>query len=137
MSEVMLKLRQLGEEIVATGKVDGHGLEVLRQHLYSGGKIDRQGADFLVELHKRVRHHTPAFERFFYQGIKDHLLADGRISPEGATWVRQMLCTDGKIDDRERKLLHELRGEARQTSQEFEALFNEGMKQPQEQHTSG
>ncbi len=137
MSEALLKLHQLGEKIVATGKIDGDGLEVLRQHLYAGGKVDRQGADFLVELHKRVRHHTPAFERFFYQGIKDHLLADGRIGPEGAAWVRQMLFADGKIDDRERKLLHELRGEARQASPEFEALFDEGMKQPQEQHTSG
>ena len=32
-------------------------------------------ADFLVELHKRVQHLTPAFEHFFYQAIKDHILA--------------------------------------------------------------
>jgi len=105
--------------------------------LYAGGKIDRQEADFLVELHKRVQHMTPAFEHFFYQAIKDHILADGRIDAEDAVWLRQMLFADGKIEDEERKFLHELKGEAKQVSREFEVLFDEGMKQPQERHTCG
>jgi hypothetical protein len=48
-----------------------------------------------------------------------------------------MLFADGKIDDRERKLLHELKGEAGQVCPEFELLFVESMKMPQEQHTCG
>jgi hypothetical protein len=49
-----------------------------------------------------------------------------------------MLFADGKIKDEERKFLHELKGEADdETSPEFEALFKESMKEPQEQHTSG
>jgi uncharacterized membrane protein YebE (DUF533 family) len=51
--------------------------------------------------------------------------------------LRRMLFADGKIDDEERKLLHELKGEAKEVSREFEALFAESMKQPQEQHTCG
>lgn len=133
----MVNLLQIEQDILLNGKVDGHELEVLRQQMYGDGKIDRQRADFLVELHKRVQHMTPAFERFFYQAIKDHILEDGRVGAEEAIWLRRMLFHDGKIKDEERKFLHELKGEAKQVSREFEALFAESMKQPPEQHTSG
>ncbi len=133
----MLDVRKIEHDILANGRVDGPELEVLRRQLYPGGKIDRRGADFLVELHKRVQHRTPAFEQFFYQGIKDHILANGRIDAREAAWLRRMLFADGKIDDEERKFLHELKGEAKQVSREFDVLFEESMKQPQEQHTCG
>ncbi len=42
-----------------------------------------------------------------------------------------------KIDDEEREFLHELRGEAKEVSLEFKALFAESMKQPPEQRTCG
>ncbi len=133
----MPDLRALEEKILADGKVDSPELELLRRQLYADGKIDRQEADFLVELHKRVPRRTPAFEQFFYQAIKDHILADGRINAEEAAWLRQLLFAGGKIDDQERKFLHELKGEAQQVSREFQILFEESMKQPAEQHTSG
>jgi hypothetical protein len=133
----MLDLRPIEHDILARGRVDGHELEVLRRELYAGGKVDRRGADFLVELHKRVQHLTPAFEHFFYQAIKDHILAHGRIDAEEAAWLRRMLFADGKIDDEERKFLHELKGEAKQVSREFEVLFEESMKEPPEQRTCG
>ena len=133
----MLKFRQIEQDILANGKVDSQELEVLRRELYADGKIDRAEADFLVELHKRVQHLTPAFEQFFYQAIKDHILAHGRIDAEEAAWLRRMLFADGKIDDHERKFLHELRGEAEQVSREFEVLFQESMKEPPEQRTCG
>lgn len=134
---VMVDLRQIEHDILASGRVDGQDLDVLRWHLTARGKLDRAGADFLVGLYRRVQHRTPAFTRFFYKSIKSHVLADGGIDAKGAAWLRQVLFADGKIDDEERKLLHELKGEAGQVSPEFEALFNESMKQPQEQHTSG
>lgn len=137
MLEITLELRQIEQVILATGKVDSHELEVLRKQIYAGGKIDRPKADFLVELHKRVQHLTPAFEQFFYQAIKDHILAQGRIDVEEAAWLRRMFFADGKFEDEERKFLHELKGEAQQVSREFEALFAESMKQPPEQHTCG
>jgi hypothetical protein len=131
----MLKLQKIGQDILSTGKVDGPHLEALHRQVYADGNIDRQKADFLVELHKRVEHMTPAFEQFFYQAIKDHILADGRIGVEESAWLRQMLLADGKLKDEERKFLHELKGEAKQVSREFDALFTESMKLPQEQHT--
>jgi hypothetical protein len=133
----MANLRQLEETILANGRVESPELEALRRELYSGGKVGRREADFLVELHKRVQRRTPAFEHFFYQAIKDHILADGRVGAGEATWLRQMLFADGKIGDAERKFLHELKGEARQVSPEFESLYKDCMKQPQERHTAG
>ena len=133
----MPELREIEQTILANGRVDGPELKMLRRELYADGKIDRQEADFLVELHKRVQHMTPAFDHFFYQAIKDHILADGRIDAEEAAWLRQLLFAHGNMKDEERKFLHELKGEAKQVSHEFEVLFEEGMKQPQERHTCG
>jgi hypothetical protein len=135
--QLMADLRQVEHDILAIGKVEGEELEVLRRSVYSGGKIDRQTADFLVELHKRVQHRTPAFDKFFYQAIKDHILANGRITKEESAWLRRMLHSNDTIDDEGRKFLHELKGEAKQVSPEFEALFNECMKEPLEQRTCG
>ncbi len=98
----MRDLRQVEHDILAIGKVDSHELEVLRRELYAAGKVDRGGADFLVELHKRVQHRTPAFDQSFYQPIKDHILAHGRIDAEEAAWLRRMLFADGTIEDEER-----------------------------------
>jgi hypothetical protein len=136
-NQTMQPLLQIKQEILAKGKIDRHELELLHRQLYAEGKIDRRGVEFLVELHKRVRPHTPAFEQFFFQAIKDHILGDGRIVAEEVAWLRLVLFTDGRIMDEERKLLNELRGEARLVSAEFEELFVEGMKMPQKQHTCG
>lgn len=133
----MAHLQEIEQAILANGRVDGPELEALRRQLYAGGAIERREADFLVELHKRVQHLTPAFEQFFYQAIKDHILAHGRIDAEEAAWLRRMLFADGKIKDEGRTFLHELKGEAVQVSPEFEALFEESMKQPPEQRTCG
>jgi len=133
----MQDFRPIEHDVMANDRVDGSELDVVGRQLYAAGKIDRQRADFLVELHKRVQHFTSAFEHFIYQAIKKYILADGRIDAEEAAWLRQMLFADGKIDDQERKLLHELAGEAKQVSPEFEVLFAESMKQSLEQRASG
>ena len=121
----MPKLRELMEHHLADGKIDGREVEALTGLLYADGRIDRQEADFLIELHKRVERVSPAFEKFFYQAIKDHVLNDGKIDAKEANWLRRMITADGKVDDREKKLLRELRGEATEVCPEFEALFLE------------
>jgi uncharacterized tellurite resistance protein B-like protein len=133
----MPDLREIEERVLANGRVDGHDVEVLRRVLYADGKIDRKEADFLAELHKRAQYRTRGFEQFFYQAIKDHILANGRIGPRKTAWLRQLLLADGKIDDEERNFVRQIKGEAKEVSPEFEALFKECMKQPPEQHTSG
>ena len=100
-------------------------LPKLRVDILANGKIDRKEADFLVELHKRVQRVPSAFEQFFYQAIKDHILADGAIGAEETSWLRTMLL---KVSDLEKKFLHQLKGEARQVSPEFQAMYEECLK---------
>jgi hypothetical protein len=100
----MLNLRDIEESILATGKLDGRELEMLRQQLYADGKIDRRKADFLVELHKRVQHINPAFEQFFYQAIKYHVLSNGRINQSSA-WKLLMGGASGWIIDWRNEML--------------------------------
>jgi hypothetical protein len=64
-------------------------------------------------------------------------LADHRIEVEKVAWLRQMLFAGGTIKDNERKSLLELKGEDQEVSKEFEALFEEAMKIPQERLISG
>src|ERR1043166_62762 len=96
---MMQKLRQIEQDILAKGRVDERDLEALRGQGYTGRMVERPEADVLVELHKRVQHRTPAFEKFFYQAIKDHILAHGRLDAEEAAWLRQLLFADGELAD--------------------------------------
>lgn len=121
----MPQYRALMEKILSDGKVEGKEVAELRQMLYADGKIDRREAEFLIELHKRVERVSPAFEKFFYQAIKSHVLLDGVIDAEEAGWLRRMILADGRVDEREKKLLRELKGEAKTVSPEFQALFVE------------
>ncbi|MGL4552673.1 MAG: TerB family tellurite resistance protein [Gemmataceae bacterium] len=120
--------RALIEKILANGKVEGQEVEELRRLLYADGKIDRREAEFLIELHKRVERVSPAFEAFFYQAIKSHVLLDGVIDAEEAGWLRRMILADGRVDEREKKLLRELKGEAKGFSPAFQALFDECLR---------
>jgi hypothetical protein len=133
----MQELRRIEQDILARGKVDSDHLEALERRLYTNGTVGRPEADFLVELHTRVQHPNPAFERLFYRAIRDHVLADGRIEVGEAVWLRQVMFADGTLRDEARTFLHELNGEASYRSREFEALFAEAMKAPPERRTSG
>ena len=133
----MITLRELEERIVANGRVEGHELRLLRELLYADGKIDRDEADFLVVVYKRVGHRSHDFEQFYYDTIKKHILQDGRIDAEEAEWLRRMIFHTEEVEDEERSFLRQLRGEARQVSPEFEALYDECMKLPPERHTAG
>lgn len=119
------ELRTLGNSIMANGKIEGHEVELLRNHLSADGVIDRSEAEFLVEMYRRTSQIAPAFEKFFYQAVKKHLVADGCIGTEEAGWLRRVIFSDGIVKEREKKLLRELRGEARDLSDEADALFDE------------
>jgi hypothetical protein len=133
----MQELRRIEQDILTRGKVDSDHLLALRLALYTGGPVGRPEADFLVELHKRVQRPNPGFEHLYYRAIKDHVLVDGRVDAAEAAWLRDVLLAEGTIKDEERKFLHELKGEAQVVSREFEILFREAMKLPQERHTCG
>jgi hypothetical protein len=128
--------RQLMEDVLANGKVKGNEVATLRRELYADGQLDRRAADFLAELYKRTEYVSPGFEQFFSQAVKDHLLADGKLTAEKAAWLRQLLGDRAKVTERERRFLHELRGQAREVSPEFGKLLSE-CDMHIRQHTSG
>ena len=74
--------------------------------------------------------------QFFYKVLKDHVLANGRIGPGEAKWLGEVLLEDGRVEDEERKFLREFKGQASEVAPQFEELYKECRKMPQDQHTS-
>lgn len=124
------EFRTLGMKILTNGKVEGHEVESLRELISADGKIDREEAEFLIYIYKRTDQIAPAFEKLFYKAIKEHLLADGTIDSERAAWLRSLILVDGKVTEREKKLLREVRGEAKEISVEGNALIEECLTWP-------
>ena len=124
----MPNLREMMQKVLADGKIDGPEIESLTNLLYADGEIDRGEAEFLVELHKRVERVSPKFEKFFYQAIKDHVLTDGAIDAAEVAWLRRIIFADETVKEREKKLIRELRGEARHVCPEFDALYEDCVK---------
>ncbi len=119
------EFRTLGMKILTNGKIEGPEVESLRELISADGKIDREEAEFLIHLYRRTDQIAPAFEKFFYKVIKQHVLTDGTIDAEIAAWLRQMIFADGKVNEREKKLLCELKGEATRINSEFQTLYEE------------
>lgn len=124
------EFRTLGMKILANGRIEGHEVESLRELITADGKIDRQEAEFLLDLYKRTGPITPAFEKFFCKVIKQYVLAVGTIDSEQAAWLCSLILIDGKVSDREKKLLREIKGEAKEISIEGQALIEECLAWP-------
>src|SRR5438093_8061206 len=103
--------RQLVETILAGPRIESKELEALRREFGDGRNLRRDEADLLVELFKRAERKGPGFEEYFYRAIENYALSQGKIDAEMAAWLRRLFLTDGVCRERERKILHELRGE--------------------------
>ncbi len=124
----MADLKQLKADILADGKIEDDEVEVIRRELYADGQIDQDEVEFLIALRNEARSTCPAFERLFFEAVKQNVLTDGSVDAEEADWLRRMLFADGKIDDNEKQFLRELRSQARKVSPEFQKLYDECMK---------
>ncbi|NJO16975.1 MAG: hypothetical protein HC877_14915 [Thioploca sp.] len=51
------------------------------------------------------------------------LAEEGYLNPKKAKWLRQAIFADGRVDKDEKRLLKELKAEAKQTSPEIEVLY--------------
>jgi hypothetical protein len=124
----MADLQKLKVQLLADGKIDDQEVEVIRRELYADGQIDREEVEFLIALRNEARSVCPAFEKLFFQAVKQNVLTDGSIDAEEAAWLRKMLFADAKIDPQEKQFLKDLKSEARQVSREFQQLYDECMK---------
>ena len=124
----MADLQKLKATILADGRIEDHEVEIIRLELYADGKIDKDEVEFLIALRHDARSVCPAFEELFFEAVKQNVLADGSIDAAEADWLRRLLYADGKIEERARKFVWELRQEAERVSPEFQQLYDECME---------
>lgn len=119
--------------LLADGVIDEQEVKVIKKELLADGKIDRKELEFLVELRTQAQKKAKgaalngAFENFFFKVLHDNILADGSISAKEAGWLRNVLFADGHIDEGEKKFLKRLKGAAKKTAAQFDALYEECM----------
>jgi uncharacterized tellurite resistance protein B-like protein len=121
--------------LLADGKVDANEVKVLRKELWADGKIDKDEVKFLIDLRNAAQKKAKAkkqkllagFESLFFKAIESNVLKDGKISASEASWLRDMLFADKKIDSNEKKFLAKIKKSATSTSPEFDKLYEECM----------
>jgi len=124
----MADLQKLKAEILADGRIEEQEVETIRRELYADGRIDREEVEFLIALRNEAKSVCPPFEQLFFEAVKQNVLADGFLDADEAGWLRKMLFADGKIDEAEKRFLRELHSGATHVSREFQALYDECMK---------
>jgi hypothetical protein len=124
----MADLKELKRRLLADGRIDDDEVSLIRTELYADGQIDRDEVEFLIAVRAEATEVCPAFEELFFAALKQNVLGDGTIDADEAAWLREMLFADGKVDENEKKFLRALRNEARQTSPEFQRLYDECVK---------
>jgi hypothetical protein len=127
----MAEWRKLAKAaILIDNRIDTREVELLHDNFLADNKISLSELDFLQELRKECKTAVKAFSEFFIEAAKSHILADGVIAKGEAKWLRKAILADGNavVDDVEKRLLEELKAEAKKTSPEFDELYNECMK---------
>src|SRR5258707_13196598 len=114
------ELKELEQRFMTRRRLDDSDAEELRRALRSDdGKISRKEANFLVKLRERVSDRTPRFERFFFKALSNHLVDDDILSATEGKWLWKLLFADDKLDERETRLLCELRDRVRIAHPDF------------------
>lgn len=115
--------------ILADNRIDTREVNVLRDSLLADGKINQSEMDFLHELRSECKSAVKTFNEFYLEAAKNYLLIDGVIGKNQAKWLRKaLLGTEGAvISEDDKSLLKELKAEAKETSPEFEELYQECM----------
>lgn len=118
----------LKKVILADGVIDASETEFLKKEILADGIVDQEEVDFLVDLRNRAKSTSQEFDEFFFSALKMNILADGVIDANEAQQLRDIIFADGVVDAAEKKFLKELKSNAKRTSPEFEALYQECMK---------
>src|SRR5438876_9063869 len=121
----MAELQKVKADVLANGIIGDAQVEAICRQLYPEGKIDKEVVEFLLSLREQARSVCPGFEQFLCDAVKYHLLTNDFIDAKEAAWLRQKLFAHGKVSEREKKLLWDLKHEASGVSAEFEKLYNE------------
>lgn len=110
--------------ILAEGHIDTKEVRILRQAFLDYDRIDTEELVFLKELRNQAKSYVKSFTELYIDSVKNYMLAEGAyLNPEKAKWLRQAIFADGQVDEEEKRLLRELKAEAKKTSPEFEVLY--------------
>lgn len=119
----MAEWRNLAKALaLADGVIGEREALLIRDQLLADRSIDRAELEFLLEVRHAARSVVPSFTQFVNEVVKKTVLKDGTISSAEAVWLGKWIRADRKISPDERKLLEELRRDARQVCPEFQAL---------------
>jgi uncharacterized tellurite resistance protein B-like protein len=118
----------LTKVLLADGTVDAAEVKILKKEILADGEVDSEEIDFLVGLRNAAKQNSPEFDKFFFAALQKNLLADGVIDAAEAKKLRTILYADKVIDANEKKFLASLKKGAKETSPEFNKLYEECMK---------
>lgn len=125
----MKSLEQLKNELLADGIIDFAEVKEIKEILYADGVIDTEEAEFLFEINDAVsgKENDPSWESLFVDAITTYLLEDetspGEIDEEEAEWLFEKIKGDGQIDEIEKKLLDNLKANAKSFPANLESLL--------------
>src|SRR5262249_49076649 len=120
--------------LLADGQIDDTEVKVIKKELFADKKIDREEAQFLVELRNAAQKKakgaalSPALEKLFCSALEAHILEDGSIDAEEVKFLQAAVYADKKVDDGEKKFLARLKKGAHKASPEFEAFCAKALK---------
>jgi hypothetical protein len=123
----MVDLQSLNNQVLANGRIGEAEVQIICQALYPEGRIDREVVDFLISLREQAVSVCTTFELLLFDSVKHCLLNDGVIDTEEAIWLKQRLIFAGNLRRGEKKLLWDLRHQAKGLSHEFQRLYYEYM----------
>ncbi len=115
----------LKDVLLADGTIDNSETELLKKELLADTIIDDDEIDFLIQLRKEAKSVSSDFEEFFFLALKKNILADGVIDEEEVKRLREIIFADGTVDALEKKILQDLKKEAKKVAPEFDALISE------------
>jgi len=118
-------LERVRADVVATGRIGERELDIICRQLYPEGKLGREEVEFLASIRGDAQSVIPAFEELFAEAVKLNVLEGGRISSDGASWLRRLFLLSARIDVNTRRLLGELQREAKHVCPEFQSLYDE------------
>jgi hypothetical protein len=112
--------------ILADGTIDEAEVKILQGGLKDAdGKYGTDALAYLMELRKKAKTKSAAFDKFFFKAIESHVVRDGKITSAGAGYLKETLFPGARVDDAGYGFLTSLNKKAKDKAPEFTAFMAE------------
>jgi len=123
----MGNLFQLKDQLLVDRRISDNEVDAIRAYINANGKLDLDDVKFLVTLLSEAREVSEGFDALFFPALKQVILADGCVGLDEQFYLMKMLYADGRIRESERRFLRELKGALKESTPEFEAMYETAM----------